>query len=604
MDPSGKYRSGKAWRRAILWVRGAAWASVVSCAMHTGVAWAQIGQGIGESSEASDSVHGTVLNQITREPISRALVYSPDNRYATLTDDRGHFEFKFPAPEAAAGENPNGVSDVERQRIQQLRWIANARPGVFLARKPGFLDNQRNPYAGRVEANQSEITLYLIPESLIVGHVNIPGAQGDERIGLELWRRVIREGQESWEQRGSFASWADGEFRFWDLPAGTYKLVTEEQLDRDPLNFVPGQQMYGFPPVFYPGTADFATATPIVVGAGMTAQANIAVRRREYYPVKISVGNGAMGQGMNLRVYPLGHPGPGYSLGYNPAEERIEGLLPNGSYTLEASSFGETGSTGLLNFTVSGAAFEGGPLNMIPNGSLTVNVREELSSGQSVFYDSPAGSGGDASNGGQTRQANLQVSLVPMEEFNWGQGAMSQPKEKTQEHVLVIPNVWPGRYRVQVNTGVGYASRVESGGKDVMQEPLVIGLGGSSAPIEVTLRDDGAEVVGTVEDSGKTTRNTGPGRLGLPQCFVYFLPIADNPGQFRVTTCGTDGGFQQTQLPPGTYRVLAFDGAQEDLAYGDEKAMSAYESKGQLIQVEAGQQARVRLKIIPAGDQP
>jgi hypothetical protein len=71
-----------------------------------------------------------------------------------------------------------------------------------------------------------------------------------------------------------------------------------------------------------------------------------------------------------------------------------------------------------------------------------------------------------------------------------------------------------------------------------------------------------------------------------------------------MTICGPDGGFRQTQLPPGTYRVLAFDSAQEDLAYGDEEAMSAYESRGQLIQVEAGQQVHVRLKTIQGGNQP
>src|ERR1700688_1106316 len=49
-----------------------------------------------------DSVHGTVINNKTHEPIARALVYSPDNRYATMTDDRGHFEFKFPPPEKSA----------------------------------------------------------------------------------------------------------------------------------------------------------------------------------------------------------------------------------------------------------------------------------------------------------------------------------------------------------------------------------------------------------------------------------------------------------------------------------------------------------------------
>src|SRR6266702_7803844 len=46
-----------------------------------------------------ESVHGTVINSRTHEPIARALVYTPDNRYATMTDERGHFDFKFPTAE-------------------------------------------------------------------------------------------------------------------------------------------------------------------------------------------------------------------------------------------------------------------------------------------------------------------------------------------------------------------------------------------------------------------------------------------------------------------------------------------------------------------------
>jgi hypothetical protein len=75
-------------------------------------------------SDKTDSVHGTVINSVTRAPISRALVSSPDNRFATMTDDEGHFEFTFPAPAAGqddqASVNPN-------------------RPVALSARKPGFV---------------------------------------------------------------------------------------------------------------------------------------------------------------------------------------------------------------------------------------------------------------------------------------------------------------------------------------------------------------------------------------------------------------------------------------------------------------------------------
>jgi len=32
---------------------------------------------------------GTVVNAVTNQPVGRALVYSPDNRYATFTDGEG-----------------------------------------------------------------------------------------------------------------------------------------------------------------------------------------------------------------------------------------------------------------------------------------------------------------------------------------------------------------------------------------------------------------------------------------------------------------------------------------------------------------------------------
>jgi hypothetical protein len=56
------------------------------------------------------------------------------------------------------------------------------------------------------------------------------------------------------------------------------------------------------------------------------------------------------------------------------------------------------------------------------------------------------------------------------------------------------------------------------------------------------------------------------------------------------------------QLPPGTYRVLAFDSQQNDLAYADPEALQKLESKGQIIHLDAGQKEHLQLRIIPGGD--
>jgi len=50
----------------------------------------------GRKSEKEDgyTIRGTVVNSVTKAAIGRALVNSTDNRFAKMTDDQGHFEFK------------------------------------------------------------------------------------------------------------------------------------------------------------------------------------------------------------------------------------------------------------------------------------------------------------------------------------------------------------------------------------------------------------------------------------------------------------------------------------------------------------------------------
>src|SRR5580692_2547086 len=86
---------------------------------------AQITQGINSQPDGPTSVRGKVLNRITHEPISRALVFSPDQRYAMLTDDRGQFEFKFPARVPEPKEELNGTPDQSVYRLRELRMVQN-----------------------------------------------------------------------------------------------------------------------------------------------------------------------------------------------------------------------------------------------------------------------------------------------------------------------------------------------------------------------------------------------------------------------------------------------------------------------------------------------
>jgi hypothetical protein len=339
-----------------------------------------------------DSVHGTVINGKTHEPIARALVYSPDNRYATMTDDRGHFEFKFPPPEKSAPPVPASGTDKEGMRKVQEWYARNSRPNTFFARRPGFLPNTNGISVLQDGSERAEIVIPLEPEALIVGHVQLPGVDNTDRIQLQLYRQDFEQGHERWLQAGNFTTWASGEFRFSELAPGTYKLFTLERTERDPTIFNPGDQLYGFPPVFYPNGSDFSTAAPIKLVAGATFQANLAVTRRAYYPVKIGVANAPAGVYPAVEVFPQGHAGPGYSLGYDPAEQVVLGTLPTGNYTLKVFAQGETGSSGSMNFSVRGGPLEGPVVSLYPNVSLSVNI-----TGGTIWY----GAHGDVAAGAE-----------------------------------------------------------------------------------------------------------------------------------------------------------------------------------------------------------
>ncbi len=589
---------------AFLCLRAFALALFLCGLLLNGALFCQIMPLTGTPADGPSSVSGRVLNRVTHEPIGRALVYSPGNQYATLTDDRGHFEFKFP-PQQDASETDLRSSLETGSEGFRLRAPRNFRPAVYFARKPGFLPSENEPPNYLVSSDLSNITLYLVPESSIFGHVLIPGSEGSVRIRLELYRREVEGGQAHWRQAGSFTTWADGEFRFSELTAGTYKIATTEQLDRDPSIFTttPGEPLFGYPPIFYPASTDFSAATPIQLAAGATFQATLSPPRREYFPVKIPLTHTSVEQSVEVSVYPLGHPGPGYSLGYNPAEQMIEGMLPNGSYTLQVDMRGQPGWLGIQNFTISGAALEGSTVNLVANASLSVNVKEELQSGQSNIQEIIANTAGDGSGGGTPRRImNVQVMLLPLEEIGTSETASSQQAGE-QEQALFIYNVRPGRYRVMVQSAVGYPASVSSSGTDLLHEPLVIGMGSANSPIEVTIRDDGAEVKGTIEeDSAKSSSKSDQAEMGR-QVFVYFLPLGGN-AQFRETVAADSKTFTQEQLPPGSYRVVVFDRPQQNLEYATEQTVRRFESRGQDISVEAEQKLQIRVKVIPGSELP
>ena len=528
--------------------------------------------------DSADNIHGVVLNSVTHEPISRALVASPDNHFATMTDGQGHFEFVLPKAESGS--------------------LGSNRPTALLARKPGYLTE--SSFDPQLEVTAQDVSLLLVPEAHIIGHVELPSGEGAERITVEIYRRQVEEGRARWVPIAQATTRSTGEFRFADLAAGTYKLFTHELLDRDqPILAPESAKLYGYVPVYFPAAPDFASADAITLTPGQTFQADLAVKRQAYYQVRVPVVGLPPEAGVAVSVSPGGHS-PGYTLGYNQQSRRIEGILPQGNYVVEAVGLGFP-VAGELNLAVRDVP-SAARMTMVPTRPIPIHVKEEFASEEPENLETNLRGPG----------RYLNVRLEPADEFNPQNIINMEPPSNQNDHTLVLESAPPGRYWVHIDSSRGYAASILSGGVDLLREPLVVAEGASASSIEITMRDDGAQINGTIEgaDPALTASNVltaslfgvNPPGAHTMFAYVYCVPMADSPGRFTEAVASPDGAFTALNLPPGSYRVLAFKRPQADLEYRDANAMRSYEAKGQVVHLSSGQTEHVTLQLTTKGD--
>jgi hypothetical protein len=551
--------------------------------------------------EPSGSLHGTVVNGVTHEPIGHALVFSPDNRFATMTDDQGHFDFVLPRAEPGPLKSqpteaiqPSHPVNDEVAAFKEASIISRSlRPSQLGARKPGFLDDSA---LQNIAQDQKEVTIPLVPESLVIGRVVLPDET--DRILVEIDHRQVQDGRVHWVMAQTTVAKSNGEFRFAGLHPGTYKLFTHELLDRDPLTFDPHAQLYGYPPAYFPTATDLAAAATIELTTGGTFQGNLSPVRQPYYQVRVPVANVPSGAGLQVAVSSQGRRGPDLSLSYNLQEQSIEGMLPAGTYTLEVLSSGSPALTGTATISLKGGVLQAPAMVLQPSGSIAVVVKEEFTSTENTVAAN--GNGHPFHVSGPRRYLNMM--LWPADDFGLENAAYLGSPSPSGDDSLAVPNVQPGRYWVQVTSYRGYPASITSGGTDLLDHPLVVAAGGSASPIEITMRDDWAHGVAKIERANEArpgassnAEASAPSGTNAAPVWLYLIPLPDSPGQFQEISLSLNNESADIQVSPGEYRVLAFDHQHPKLEYRDPEAMRAYDEKGPVVHFLAGQKEQMTL---------
>jgi hypothetical protein len=518
---------------------------------------------------------GSVVNAVTGEGVSKAKVdIYAGQPISVFTGPDGHFEM---------------------DNIPEGQW-------QVMARKPGYFSDQEmargffRPQMFRVTESSGDITVKLTPAATITGHVVSEGGEPLESAQVEVIAGAIENGRRMWQPRGSTQTDDTGEYGLSGLIPGDYYVRVKPVTDAGART--PGQ---GYDDVYagcyYPGAPTQDQAAVLHVAGGQQAQADFTLARAKGYRVSGQVAT----QGNFVHVTALRGEEVAASAGVSQnGRFRLSGLTP-GQYSIMASH-PDPNHQPLLGeelVSISQADVTNVQILMqqpqsIPVQIQVVKTKDEAGGAQHMSQFSALGV--SESIGVMTPQSHSgpsvplgNIALTPTRPTGYAMPyAQANPNGLGPNEQLAIKNAFPGTYRVAVQAFQPYyIESMRSGSVDLLDQPLTITSGGAVAPIQITLRDDSANLTLRVTQDGQ------PAAGGA----VLVIPTA-HPSETDFPRFW-EGGNQLTvgPLAPGDYRVYAFDSL-ENLEYANPEALRAFAAQSQQVTLEPNGSTNVTLELI------
>jgi hypothetical protein len=165
-----------------------------------------------------------------------------------------------------------------------------------------------------------------------------------------------------------------------------------------------------------------------------------------------------------------------------------------------------------------------------------------------------------------------------------GAGQGGQDADDSPPEALAFTDVLPDRYRLIVTTaGNDYVSSARLGDQEVLHGEFTIS-GGGADELHLTMRGDSASVEGQVTLQGKPAMAAN----------VYLTPTSQENRMPKFGFSDEAGHFQIVGVPPGDYRIRAWQGAP---ALGEMAA-----GAGELLTVQASEHRTVTLEAARVSD--
>ena len=135
----------------------------------------------------------------------------------------------------------------------------------------------------------------------------------------------------------------------------------------------------------------------------------------------------------------------------------------------------------------------------------------------------------------------------------------------------------------------GYIASVRCAGVDLLKEDLKVGAGTSVAAVELTVKNDGAELMVSAMENGK------------PVWGRVVLYSEEYPKRSMVVTASPANVAGVPNLAPGAYRLIATRGIQE-LEFRNPAVMAKYLSRSQTVTLSPEARVNVQVEVQDVGE--
>jgi len=493
----------------------------------------------------SYNLSGTVLNSVTGEPIRRAAVeISGQIGNIALTDTGGRFV---------------------------LEGLAEG--NVFLnAQKPGFYDGEAShTLPVRVGKDAPSVVLKLTPSVSITGRITTKDERPLEGFQVRVVGKMNVEGHLVWvDQMNQARTNDEGEYRIVGLRAGTYYVAIDQGGGMSiGERGVPNGREQTYARVFYPGVSDMNAAAPVDLAPGREIEANFTLMPESVYQVSGSVaGSADFIAGLRFERK------TGDDVDFNGVgtvqDGRFEAKLPAGAYSVTA----ETRDGVVLSTAGASVVIRADEAELPIALNAAAMIRVEIKKEQ----------GGEGSETGVRQPMDVAGVFLQPISGRMLRGGMNWWRAQAGG----IPNVAPGVYSLKVNTvGDWWVKSAQSGSVDLLSDDLTVVDGAQTAPIEITLRDDGAQVSGTVSPADDSSQIT-----------VLLVQPRGKKNFIKIVQGAMQGNFLIQGVPPGDYSLLALDGG-DTIEYANPEALSPYLSEAEHVSLRPHGQVSVHLTVTP-----